>query len=441
MSFKTLSAILKGEWLIEPQYVKQNFPIVAGLLKGNSVNLGLSEKDIELSEKDFPISSMHDISPQTSAYKVGHYTDLNNIPKGSIAVVGLYGPVLKYGDMCSYGMIDKANLLQKLDASEKFKAIIIDIDSPGGQASGTQLLADTIKNLSIPTIAVVNDGMMASAAMWIGSACDEIYATTNTDMFGSIGVYCTLYDFNSYLEKEGIPVHEIYADQSVDKNKGYRDALKNDYTKIKEGLNFLCESFITGVKENRGDRLKTDKINPFTGDMYKASVAVEIGLIDGVMSFPEVLNLVDSYDQDPSAISNSNINMFNKFPKLTALKGVAVASITQEQLNAVNTEVAGSGIEGVTVALDSDIEAGQTAIGKVALLESSVSAKDIKITELEGTIAGLQTTVAEQKAKLGAPAEDPKAPKQDGPDASLNITPKADTYRTSVDDEAEETYG
>lgn len=439
MSFKTLSAILKGEWLIEPQYVRQNIPLIAGLLSGKPVNFGLKEKDNEeLLEK--PEMALFDSSMETQAYRVGFYTNLDLIPKGSIAVVPLYGPVLKYGDMCSYGLIDKANLLSKIDASGKFKSIVLDVDSPGGQASGTQLLVDTIKNLSIPIIAVVNDGIMASAAMWIGSACDEIYATTTTDMFGSIGVYCTIYDFNAYLEKEGIPVHEIYADKSTDKNKGYRDALKKDYAKIKEGLNFLRDSFVSGVQENRGDRLKVDKIDPFTGDMFKADDALSIGLIDGIISFPEVLSLADSYGDTQNSQSNTNINMFNKFPKLTALKGVAVASITQDQLNAVNTEISESGIAGVTFALDSEIEAGQTAIGKISGLETSITEKGDKVTELENKITELNGTITTLQTKLGVPAEEAKAPKTEKVDATTENQDTKEDYSTSVDAELKKYY-
>jgi protease-4 len=49
-----------------------------------------------------------------------------------------------------------------------------------------------------PVVAIIDDGIAASAAMWIASAASEIYLTKKTDQVGSIGVYTTLADWYSY---------------------------------------------------------------------------------------------------------------------------------------------------------------------------------------------------------------------------------------------------
>ncbi len=72
-------------------------------------------------------------------------------------------------------------------------AIVLQIDSPGGEVSGTQQLADVIKSVQKPVVAFV-DGMMASAALWIGSAADEIIASTPQDIIGSIGTMMSFGD-------------------------------------------------------------------------------------------------------------------------------------------------------------------------------------------------------------------------------------------------------
>jgi ClpP class serine protease len=51
---------------------------------------------------------------------------------------------------------------------------------------------------------MIDDGIAASAAMWIASAAShEIYTTQKTDMVGSIGVYTTVADWYGYFAKEG----------------------------------------------------------------------------------------------------------------------------------------------------------------------------------------------------------------------------------------------
>lgn len=56
--------------------------------------------------------------------------------------------------------------------------------------------------------------------------------------FGSIGVMCSFSDLKPFYEKMGVKFHEIYADQSENKNEAFRLALEGDYTKIRqESLN------------------------------------------------------------------------------------------------------------------------------------------------------------------------------------------------------------
>lgn len=399
MSFRTASALKRGLFLIEPSFVHRNLNTVADLYLGKPVDFGFNERQEDELLKDMPVTPFTTLHPAehaanatynaTQVYNVGYYTRLDDIPQGSIAVVNLFGPVLKYGDMCSYGMVDKAQLLQRLAASGKFKSIILNIDSPGGQADGTQLLADAIINIratyGIKFIAVVDDGMMASAAMWIGSACDEIFATKTTDTFGSIGVYTSLYDFTEYLAKLGVKIEDIYSDYSFDKNGAYRKALAGDQSGMKESLNFLAEAFHQAVITNRGDRLtlseiKDDKGNiigrePLTGKMYTAQVAVDMGLIDGILPFDEILLRADGAgDNNQSFNPNQNTMFGNKFKNLSAMKGKKAEEVTQTQVDAANQEIVSEGIEHVSLALDSELTTAATAVTENGSVLAAINA-------------------------------------------------------------------
>jgi protease-4 len=372
MSFRTASALKRGFFLINPAFVHNHIDLVVDLYTGKPVDFGFNERQEEELTAKLPLSAFKSFSA-TQYYNVGVYSRLDDIPQGSVAVVNLLGPVLKYGDMCSYGMVDKATLLTRIAASGKFKSIVLNVDSPGGQADGTQMLADTIKNLSIPVIAVVDDGMMASAAMWIGSACSEIFATKTTDTFGSIGVYTSLYDFREYLKKAGVDIRDIYADQSFDKNKAYRDALDGDETLLKENLNFLATTFHNAVITNRAGKLVLSDVigenkevigqEPLTGKMYSAQKALEIGLIDGIKSFDEILVRADELGDSPLSINPNQNNMFgNKFKSLSALKGKKAEEITGAQVDAVNSEIEAEEIAGVSLVLDSELTTAAAAV-------------------------------------------------------------------------------
>jgi protease-4 len=432
MSFRTASAILRGTFAIDQAFVHSHLSLIHGLVTGQKVDFGISERDEELKLDGLPqlVACQHN-GAQLAAYSVGMYTDYERIPAGSVAIVNLFGPVLKYGDGCSYGMVDKASILNRVAASGKFNSVILDIDSPGGQADGTQLLADTIKNLRIPVIGVVNDGRCASAAMWIASACREIYATKQTDSFGSIGVYCQLPDMKGYFEKQGLKIHDIYSDFSGDKNKSYLDAMNGDYKLKKEELNFLQQAFAAAVAANRGDRLDTSKEDPFTGKMYPAQQALEIGLIDGIKSFEEVLaGAIDMGADSTSTIDNPN-NMKNpfvdSFSALTALMGKE--TVTAEQVAAVNAQIEANKIPGITLVLDSQIDEMSNAAAEVTKLQGEIVAKDAIISDHKKTIVA-------QAAKLGKPSEEASTPKADAQTEKIpGGENAADAFLTSIDKE------
>lgn len=299
MSFKTISAILKGLWLIEPAYVRSHLPLIAkmlnGELHGEHFEASFFKKNHNTTGTNhLPVRLVAARSPR-AVFNVGPGTSLDRISESSIVQVSIIGPVLKYGDICSYGTADYTDLFLRLASSDRVKGIVLNIDSPGGEAAGTSLLAKTITDVtkSKPVIAIIQDGMAASAAMWIAASAQEIYVTESTDMVGSIGAYQLLYDYRGYLEQNGVKEHLIMAPQSSDKIKDYLDALEGDYTAIKEHLEFLVDEFISSVKKGRGGRLKTEKGNPFTGKMYRAAEAKRIGLIDGVKSFGQVLTRME----------------------------------------------------------------------------------------------------------------------------------------------------
>lgn len=235
MNYRLVSTILKSVWAIEPR---------AAIAHGAMLSVLLNETEIELSEES---------QPETFAVKPGgkRFSQFEDAPLGSAAVIPVIGELMKYDQWCGPdGMISIGETIKRADASPNIDAIILKIDSPGGTVDGTENLANIVKNTKKPTIAFV-DGMMCSAALWVGSAADEIIASTGNDEIGSIGVMVSFADIQPYWEKMGIKFHRINADQSKDKNKVFYDALKGKYDLIKkEMLNPLADAFIDAVKEN-----------------------------------------------------------------------------------------------------------------------------------------------------------------------------------------------
>lgn len=365
MSFRTASAILRGKWLINKQYAEQHAPIIFNLFNGTgNANLLYDKKgyadDRDDSGEDQRPRNHCALTVSEKAVIVGYYQDWNQAPQGSIALIRIAGPILKYGDMCTYGSIDYERMITNADGHPNIGGIALKIDSPGGQVDGTASLASAIKNTKKPVYGFVDDGMMASAAMWIGSAADKLYAGQKHDWIGSVGVYCTLYDWKAYAEKQGLPVHEIYAPQSTEKNADYKLALTGDYSAVEADLKFIANEFITAVKNNRGELAAANMEAWSNGAMFYAEEAVKVGLIDGIKSFDEVvLELNQVVSSQSSRNTNSDNTMFGskKFQAIEALKGVQAEAITEEMIDQANANLTEAGIEHVTLVPDAHLVA------------------------------------------------------------------------------------
>jgi signal peptide peptidase SppA len=99
--------------------------------------------------------------------------------------------------------------LRQAEGSSRVRGIILDFDSPGGMVAGTPELAKEIERVKKPIYAFT-DGMMASAAYWLGSASDGIFSTLTASV-GSIGVYIPWIDQTKAFEMEGLKVELIKA--------------------------------------------------------------------------------------------------------------------------------------------------------------------------------------------------------------------------------------
>jgi len=133
-----------------------------------------------------------------------------------IGVITIHGPLIRKPDIFSrilFGAIDHeevANAIREAISREDVLAIFLDIDSPGGTVSGTPELAGVVADASkAKYVYAFTGGQMCSAAYWIASQCDAIYATPSARV-GSIGVILPVIDSSEAFRSEGLKV-EVFA--------------------------------------------------------------------------------------------------------------------------------------------------------------------------------------------------------------------------------------
>lgn len=414
MSFKTASAILRGTWLLDKGWTQAHLPLLVSVIKGNGSFQSMFGEEVSQDEKAIEPIKVLSHSAAT-VYGVTSYTDLSKLPNGSVAMIDISGPVTKYGDFCSWGSVDHTATVNRLANSPNVSGIILNIDSPGGQVSGTSMLADAIKAAGSrkPIIAVIDDGIAASAAMWIASAANEIYVTKKTDQVGSIGVYTTIADWYSYFESEGLKVKDVYAPQSTNKNGDYREALAGNEEPLKEDLAIIANEFISTVKTNRAGKLTSDEWS--TGKMYYAKDAKKIGLIDGIKSFEQVVKRMDQIISQKQQQTNSYNMAFENTLKAANAESFEVVEggflLTEENLNAIEASIAAHEVNVAT--LNSTIAASNAQIeglnATVVANNETITANNSRISELEAEVAQLKagpaaslTSTTSEKDAIGA---------------------------------------
>jgi capsid assembly protease len=175
------------------------------------------------------------------------------------------------------------------------KGIVLHIDSPGGTVDGTQQLADLIAaNRGAKPVVACADGMMCSAAYWIGSAADSINMADLTTDVGSIGVVASHMDISQWEEKQGVKTTEITAGRYKRAVSQYQPLSTEGAAMIQEEVDQIYGIFVEGVAANRGVTAEDVIANMADGRCFLGAKALEAGLVDSVATLAETIQQVRS---------------------------------------------------------------------------------------------------------------------------------------------------
>lgn len=181
----------------------------------------------------------------------------------------------------SYDMLMR-DLYAARDAGAK--ALILNVDSPGGAVNGASELAQAIYDFrgQMPIIAYIG-GTGASAAYWVASAADRIVCS-DTALLGSIGVQATM---SKKDDAKGEKSFTFISSQSPMKNAA--PDTNQGASAIQSRVDALAQVFVETVARNRGVATETALLNFGKGGIFVGKDAVEAGLADAVGSFESVL--------------------------------------------------------------------------------------------------------------------------------------------------------
>lgn len=252
---------------------------------------GLYVEDEDLSELPNDISR----PPIEARITPGKERKVREAP-GTIGVLNVFGVISQRMNMMEEfsGGTSTEQLVtafRNLQNDDRVKAIVLNIDSPGGTVPGIQEFAQEIfESRGVkPVVAQVNS-MAASAAYWIASAADEVVVTPSGQV-GSIGVYTIHEDISAFLEQMGVKETIIHSEDSPYKTEGnpYQPLSADALADIQARVNRVSDRFITAVADGRGVSVDTVKEKFGQGRMFDARDAVKRGLADTVATLEDTL--------------------------------------------------------------------------------------------------------------------------------------------------------
>lgn len=212
--------------------------------------------------------------------------------EGSTAIISIQGGLLPFSNWMTQmmgltGYPDIRNALVEAANDDTIDQILLDINSPGGSASGIEDISSLIAKIDKPITAYTN-GTMASAAYWIGASADKVYAS-NLSSVGSIGVIATHFDQTKALEMHGVKATIFRSGEFKALGGPYEALSAAAINIIQSRLDTLYTAFISHIADVRHTSTAIVHDKMADGREFLGHEALQAGLIDGIMSIDDLM--------------------------------------------------------------------------------------------------------------------------------------------------------
>lgn len=350
----------------------------------------------------------------------------NVVMRDGVAVIPVTGPIFRYANLfteisgaTATGVL--ARDIQTALDNPYVRGIVLDINSPGGEATGINELAKLIREArSQKPIKAYVSGTGASAAYWLSSAADEV-VMDELAVVGSIGVVMSYLDTSKRDATSGVRTIEIVSSQSPDKRVD--PSSDEGRAKVQDIVDQMAQVFVQAVADNRG--VTADKVlSDFgRGGVLVGAAAVKAGMADRIGSLETVI----------AELAGSASSSARKKPMSNSKPGQVTVSNTDDLRIAL---AAGYAAENISIA-----QPDTTAIEQTAR-KAGADAERARITAINGMPAeGFEDLRANAIANGDAPetfamalltaARDRGvtigATRKDAPAAAPHAAPGADT--------------
>lgn len=267
----TLLDLLRSAWAIQPERLLEIQSIYDTHLRGEKIDIPAIEARLGR-----PLAS------EQQEYR---------IREGGVAVLSVEGVLAPKANLfmrvsggASTQLLTKQ--VESAIADPRVRGLILQVDSGGGSALGVPELADTIRELAaVKPIVTVTDGVMNSAAYWIGSAANAVFGSGTTVQAGSIGVVMT----HNYTPNAGpAQTTEITAGRYKRMATAAKPLDEEATAYLQQMVDHIYGVFVDAVAQHRGASADAVLEHMADGRVFIGQQAVDAGLLDGFMTVDQV---------------------------------------------------------------------------------------------------------------------------------------------------------
>ena len=213
----------------------------------------------------------------------------------NVALIPIHGVILGSEDSESFfetvtSSLDTVKFIEKADKNPNVKAIILEINSPGGSAVASEEIANAVKKTNKTTVAWIREAG-ASGAYWIASSADYVVAS-RVSITGSIGVIASYLEFPGLLQRYNVSYQRLVSGKYKDIGSPYKELTSEEKAIFQQNLDYIRDYFVSEVAKNRNlNRKDVDKIA--NGLFYLGAQAKDFGLVDELGGKDEVVSYIE----------------------------------------------------------------------------------------------------------------------------------------------------
>lgn len=176
----------------------------------------------------------------------------------------------------------RSEVLTKVAAEKSIKAVIVNINSPGGGIVGSEILFEELRNIAAHKPLVVTMGSVAASGGYMAAIASDYIIARNGTLTGSIGVLMESPDVTDLASKVGVKFHNYKSSplkgspSPFEKSSAAVDQVMNE--SIQDSYKFFADL----VRERRGERLAKETKHVLDGRIFTGRQAIRVGLIDEI---------------------------------------------------------------------------------------------------------------------------------------------------------------